>query len=741
MARRALSLGSLALTLGVLACTPPPAVPAPTSPDAGPAAPAPPSKPYPPTEQHEVSDSYHGVTVVDPYRWLEDWNDPKVKAWSDAQNQYARTVLDALPARDRVSARLRTLLGNPSPRFYAPQQQAGRIFAMKEQPPKQQPFLIVLDELGDPAKAKVVLDPNVLDPSGATTIDFYAPSHDGKLVAVSLSKAGSESGDVHVYEVATGQEKFEVIPRVNGGTAGGSLAWDAEDEGFFYSRYPRGDERPKADMDFYVQVYHHRLGEPTEKDRYEIGKDFPRIAEIELKTNEKTGQVLATVQEGDGGRFAIYLRGKDGAWKQFSTYGDGVIQAELDPRGEQLYLLSRDGAPRGKVLRMPTRDLDIAKAKVVIAEGEDTIVGNFWGAPSLLPTQSRLYVLYQLGGPSEIRVFDTQGKALPKPHQLPVAAADGMTPIGADDILFLNWSYVQPEALFHHVAKGDETEATKLASTAPADLSKVTVVREMATSKDGTKVPVNILLPPGYQKGTSMPCIVNAYGGYGVSIAPRFRPYYSLLLEQGVCYAVANIRGGGEFGEAWHKGGNLLNKQNVFDDFDAVLGHLVEAGYTTRDKLAIIGGSNGGLLMGAELTQHPDCCKAVVSFVGIYDMLRVELSPNGAFNVTEFGTVKDEAQFKALHAYSPYHHVVDGTAYPPILMLTGANDPRVDPMQSRKMVARLQAATPTGVPILLRTDAAAGHGIGSSLEQEIAELTDVYAFLFAELGVSVSEVR
>ena len=161
--------------------------------------------------------------------------------------------------------------------------------------------------------------------SGATTIDFYAPSHDGKLVAVSLSKAGSESGDVHVYEVATGQEKFEVIPRVNGGTAGGSLAWDAEDEGFFYSRYPRGDERPKADMDFYVQVYHHRLGEPTEKDRYEIGKDFPRIAEIELKTNEKTGQVLATVQEGDGGRFAIYLRGKDGAWKQFSTYGDGVI--------------------------------------------------------------------------------------------------------------------------------------------------------------------------------------------------------------------------------------------------------------------------------------------------------------------------------------------------------------------------------------------------------------------------------
>ncbi|MEM9697059.1 MAG: prolyl oligopeptidase family serine peptidase, partial [Myxococcota bacterium] len=269
----------------------------------------------------------------------------------------------------------------------------------------------------------------------------------------------------------------------------------------------------------------------------------------------------------------------------------------------------------------------------------------------------------------------------------------------------------------------------------PADMSKYTVVREMAKSKDGTQVPVNILLPENAKKDGSMPCIVNGYGGYGVSLSPRFRPYYAMLLEQGVCFAVANLRGGGEFGEKWHLEGNLTKKQNVFDDFAAVLQHMVAQKYTSKDKLAIVGGSNGGLLMGATMTQHPALMKAVVSFVGIYDMLRVELSPNGAFNVTEFGTVKDKGQFDALFAYSPYHNVKDGTAYPATLMLTGENDPRVDPMQSRKMIARLQAATASDDPILLRTSASSGHGGNNSLRETVAQITDAYAFLFKQLGV------
>jgi prolyl oligopeptidase len=264
-------------------------------------------------------------------------------------------------------------------------------------------------------------------------------------------------------------------------------------------------------------------------------------------------------------------------------------------------------------------------------------------------------------------------------------------------------------------------------------------VRDFATSHDGTKVPVNIVRPKGLALDGSHPCVLTAYGGYGMSREPAFSPVRHVLLEQGVIFAEANIRGGGEFGEEWHRQGNLTRKQNVFDDFVACAQLLIEKKYTTPARLAIEGGSNGGLLMGAALTQHPELFKCVVSHVGIYDMLRVELSPNGAFNTTEFGTVKDEAQFKALLAYSPYHHVKDGTSYPAVLFLTGANDPRVDPMQSRKMTARLQAAAAAAkstAPVLLRTSASSGHGMGTALGERIEQQVDVDAFLFHELGVA-----
>jgi prolyl oligopeptidase len=274
-----------------------------------------------------------------------------------------------------------------------------------------------------------------------------------------------------------------------------------------------------------------------------------------------------------------------------------------------------------------------------------------------------------------------------------------------------------------------------LTDGAAVDLSHVNVVREMATSKDGTQVPLTILLPPGVKQGDKSPCITTGYGGYGISVTPRFRPLNKILLDNGIIYVIANLRGGGEFGEAWHLGGNLTNKQNVFDDFAAVLKHLIDRDYTSSDKLAIIGGSNGGLLMGATFTQHPELVKSVVSKVGIYDMLRVELSANGAFNIPEFGTVKDDQQFQALHAYSPFHAVKDGIRYPAILLTTGENDPRVDPMQSRKMAARLQAATASDEPILLRTNASTGHGADASLDERIEEEVDVLAFLFDQLGV------
>ncbi len=690
----------------------------------------------PGAKKQPVKDTYHGTTVIDDYRWLEDAKSKDVKAWSDAQNEVARSYLAKLPGIATLNARLKEILTARTVRHGRIVKAGGQVFALKRQPPREQPFLVVMPSVEAPDKARVVLDPTVLDTKGTTAIDWFVPSFDGKLVAVSLSRVGSEAGDLHIYDVETGKQVHEVIPRVQNGTAGGDAAWAADGKGFFYTRYPRGKERAAEDMDFYQQLYYHELGTPTDKDRYELGKDLPRIAEIKVWMHQATGRLLCSVQNGDGGEFAHFLREPDGAWRAFAGFKDKLVQAAFGTDGD-LFIVSRQDAPRGKILKLAAKDLDVKQAQQVIPEGKDAIVTDFWTKPTVLPTANRLYVTYQLGGPSEIRAFDLDGKPAPAPRQLPISTVGDLTPMGGDDILFANESFVEPLGQYLFQAKSNETTKTPLTSPPTVRFDDVKVVREFATSKDGTKVPVNILLPRGVKLDGANPCVATAYGGYGVNIEPSFQPQLRVLFDHGVIFAEANLRGGGEYGEAWHQAGNLTRKQNVFDDFAAVLRFLIDKKYTAPSKLGIEGGSNGGLLMGAMLTQHPELMKAVVSFVGIYDMLRVELSPNGAFNVPEFGTVKDPDQFKALLAYSPYHNVKDGTKYPAVLFLTGANDPRVDPMQSRKMTARLQAATGSDAPILLRTSATAGHGIGTSLSERVQELTDVYAFLFQQLGVKL----
>jgi prolyl oligopeptidase len=695
----------------------------------------------PPTRKEPVTDTYHGTRVTDDYRWLENASDPAVRAWSDAQNAHARSILDKLPGVATLRKRITKIMTAPTISHSAFAYRDGQIFAMRRHPPKQQPFLVVMSGLTDPEKARILVDPNVLDKKGTTAIDWYVPSPDGKLVAVSLSHGGSESGDVHLYDVATGKEEYEVIPRVHGGTAGGDLAWTPDGKGFYYTRYPHGKERPPADADFYQQLYFHALGTPTEKDRYELGKDLPRIAEIKVETDRR-GRLLVSVQNGDSGQFAHYLRDADRTFHQLSTFTDGIVQAALG-HDDDLFIVSRAAAPRGKILHLPPGVLDLTKANAIIPEGKDAIVTDFYGTSSrqtVLPMKESLYVTYQLGGPSELRRFTLSGKDLPPPRQTPVSTVGSLTPLTGDDILFASTSYLQPRTIYaFRPADKPANEKLPLSSPSPVDFSDITVERVFATSKDGTRVPVNILAAKTAKRDGTNPCLLTGYGGYAISMEPRFNPVWRVLFDHGFVVAVANLRGGAEYGEEWHKGGMLTHKQNVFDDFAAAMRYLIDQHYTSPEKLAIIGGSNGGLLMGATLTQHAHLMKAVVSFVGIYDMLRVELSPNGAFNVPEFGTVKDAAQFSALHAYSPYHHVTDGEKYPAMLFLTGANDPRVDPMQSRKMIARLQAATASKAPILLRTSAESGHGLDSSLAQQIEELVDVYAFLFDQLGVKVTD--
>lgn len=684
------------------------------------------------TRVSDVTDQYHGVSVKDPYRWLEDGEDPEVKAWTQAQTAKAEAYLEALPGQAKLEAHVKAVMSQKKASYGSVSPVAGRVFLRIHRPPAQQSVLAVMPDLGDPSRAELLVDPNQMDPSGLTHIDWFVPSPDGKWVAVSISVGGSESGDVHLFEVATKKPTGEVIARVNNGTAGGDLAWLPDSSGFYYTRYPRGNERPVEDRDFYQQLYLHKLGEPEAKDRRALEVDLPRIAEIQVAVDKKSGRVMVTVQEGDGGRFAHYLKDTDGSWRQLSKFGDKILQIAFGPN-EDLYILSRDGAPRGKVLHAPVSAPDLSHAQTLIEAGLDAIVEDFWGPPTVLPTQDRLYVLYQLGGPSTLRVFDLGGKPLTGPKIPDVSAVSSVIPY-QNGVLFRLSSYLRPPRYLVFDPSSGKLSETGLFEESPLPTGDLVVTREFATSKDGTQIPVNIIHKKGLKLDGTHPAVVYGYGGYGVNLEPAFRLRQVFLANAGVVYAVANLRGGGEYGEAWHRQGNLENKQNVFDDFEAAIRWVHSRGYSKPARTGLLGGSNGGLLMGATLTQHPELAKAVVSTVGIYDMLRVELSPNGAFNVTEFGTVKNEAQFKALYAYSPYHRVKDGADYPAVLFLTGENDPRVDPMQSRKMTARLQAAAGSKGQIWLRTTADAGHGMGSSLDEQAKQDAYMLGFFGAELG-------
>jgi prolyl oligopeptidase len=422
-----------------------------------------------------------------------------------------------------------------------------------------------------------------------------------------------------------------------------------------------------------------------------------------------------------------------GPWRQFGGYEDKLAQVVFGP-GRDLFAISRLRSPRGMLVAIDGKTLDVAKARVVHAPDTATLVSDFWDERVLSMGPKRWYGTFQVGGPSEVRAFDYAGKPAPWQAPLPVAAVAGLTRDGDHALLLRAESFLQPPAWYRFDERSGSIAKTALANTSPLDLSGYEVVRELASSKDGTQVPVSILLPRGFVRDGSQPCVVTGYGGYGLSLDPRFARNAAIWLEQGVVYAIANLRGGGEFGEDWHRQGMLERKQNVFDDFAAVLEHVLERGYTRSERLGIIGGSNGGLLMGATVVQNPGLVRAAVSFVGIYDTLRSELSPNGAFNITEFGTVKDKQQFEALYAYSPYYQLRDGQHYPAMLLLTGENDPRVEPMQSRKMAARLQAANSGPAPILLRSNAGSGHGIGTGLAEVVQETADAYAFMLDALG-------
>jgi len=682
---------------------------------------------FPETRREVVVNSYHGVAVGDPYQWLEDWSSEEVKAWSATQNEAARAYLDALPNRDAIARQVEEVMGGNTTSYYSAQRIGERAWFMKYAPPKQQPFLVQTSANGDPGSERVAFDPEKWDESGSTSVEWYKVSPDGKLIAIALTVAGAEIADLHIFDSRTGKQVDTVVPRVNGPTAGGDLSWDADSGGFYYTRYPRDGEKSAEDQNFYQQLWHRKLGTALDADQYEIGELFDRIAEIRVIQHSPSGKVLVTMQYGDSGKFQLHVRDLNGTWHRVADYDDKLVQAVFIDQNT-LLALSRKGSPRGKFMRMDIGGLPNTKLEDFVAPGDVAFASDFYGDPTFVVHKEKIYAKTLAGGPEELKVYDLEGGALPSPD-LGVSGVGQIVPWD-DGVLVRQYSYLAPTNWL--LFDGRTSTRHPLSSTSPVSFEGAVVERKHARSKDGTAVPVNIIMAKGTKLDGSNPLLLTGYGGYGVSLSPGFNPIRKLWLEQGGIIAVANLRGGGEFGEEWHQQGMLTRKQNVFDDFHAVMTYLIEAGYTSRNKLAIEGGSNGGLLMGAMITQHPGDFGAVISHVGIYDSLRVELSPNGAFNIPEFGTVKDPDQFKALRAYSPYHKV-DKADYPPILFMTGENDGRVDPMHSRKMTAMLQANTTSGSPVLLRTSGNTGHGSGTPYTEVISQQVDRLVFLFDSL--------
>jgi prolyl oligopeptidase len=677
----------------------------------------PPAAPRRPVEQH-----YFGTTVRDDYQWLEDWSDAAVKTWVDGQNAHTRAILDALPSRPAIRDRVAELSRDIAPDYFALEYRGGTLFALKDQPPKNQPMLVVLPSVDDLARERVLVDPNTIDSTGSTTIDFFEPSLDGARVAVSLSRGGTESGDVHIFDVASGRELPDVLPRVNGGTAGGSVAWTADGTGLLYTRYPAPGERPAGETDFYQQAWFHTLGTPRTSDRYVLGRELPKIAEIEFHGADDGRHVLILARNGDGGEIGWWLRGPDGALSAVAGFRERVVAAEFG--GDALFLLSRAKDANGEVLRLPL-------AKPVLASAQPIVPASGTAIDRIHVAGGRIYVEDIIGGPNEMRVFSLAGKPLGKLPLPALSSVDGFSRFTGEQCLIRSESYTEPGHWLRYDPASGALRPTALTLKSQADFSDIEVRREFAVSRDGTRVPISVLMRKGTALDGRAPLLLYGYGGFGISEKPDFSARRKLWLEQGGIYAVANIRGGREYGDAWHEAGKLTRKQNVFDDFAACAQALIDKRYTTRERLAIMGGSNGGLLMGAQLTQHPDLYHVVVSQVGVYDMLRSELSPNGLFNTTEFGSVRDSSQFRALLGYSPYHNVHDGTQYPAILMLTGVNDPRVAPSNSFKFAARLQASG-TLRPVLLRTSMTTGH-IGAPLNARNEEYADIYSFIFSQL--------
>jgi len=694
---------------------------------AGDSAPSSPAGP-PKAKVAPVEDNVQGHKIVDPYRYLENPGDPDTKVYVEQELSYTRAILDPLPGRDKINARLSQLLEIGT--VGAPQMRGRYYFHTRREGNQNQPILYVREGVKGAIndEDRVLVDVNKLSADGTVALDWWFVSEDGKYVAYGTSASGSEESTLHIIESATGKVLPDTIDR----TRFASVAWIKDSSAFYYTRHPKKGEVPDGEEVYHVKVFYHQIGSDPAKDPLIFG-DRPNPQDIPNVTLSEDDRWLLINVEHGWTRTEMYLQ--DLQTKnpplEITTGKDFLYGAEFFEG--KLYITTNEDAPHYRVFVADATNAKRDSWKELIPQ-TDAVLQN------ASVTGGKLLAQYEHNATSELKLFGLDGKRLadvPLPALGDVFSTSGR--YDRKEIFFGFQSFTVPPSVYR-VDLTDMKSSLWAKVDAPSiDPSTYDVQQVWYTSKDGTKVPMFVVNKKGIEKNGKNPTLLTGYGGFNISLKPTFNRSMYLWMEHGGIYAVANLRGGSEFGEDWHRAGMLEKKQNVFDDFIAAGEYLIAQKYTDKDHLAIQGGSNGGLLMGAMITQRPDLFRAVVCAVPLLDMLRYQNFQIAKLWIPEYGSAEDAKQFEWLYAYSPYHHVKAGQEYPAILFMTGDTDTRVDPMHAKKMAALMQAEAKNGAsqqkPILLRIETKAGHGQGKPVTKQIEENTDMYSFLFWQLGV------
>jgi prolyl oligopeptidase len=679
----------------------------------------------PRTRADQVSETMHGVEVADPYRWLEDGASEEVRAWTEAQNAYTRGVLGRVPGRDVIGRELEKVLRTGT--VMPPEPRGRRYFYTRRDGQQNQPVLYVRESAG--GHDRTLIDPNALSAEGTIALDWWYASNDGKLVAYGLSSSGNEISTMHVLDVDAGKDLPDLITR----TRAASVAWLPDASGFYYTRYPAPGAVSPEEETYHRRVFLHRLGSDPEQDAEVFRpKDMTAWPVVQLS---RDGRWLVVSVYLGFDRNDLYVRDLLRPGAEFVPVVEGraaTFDAFVARTGE-MFVRTTEGAPRGRVFVTRAESPARNNWRELIPQTSATL-------NSLTVVGARIFAEYLDKASSQLAVFTRGGRRL-RPIRLPVLGTTSGVSGEEDggDAFFQFVSFAVPPTVYRYdFVTGRATEWAKVAAPNVNPRGVVVVRQVWYPSKDGTRVSMFLVHRRGLRLDGNNPTLLYGYGGFNVSETPAFNPRgLSLWLERGGVYAVANLRGGGEYGEEWHKAGMLGRKQNVFDDFIAAAEYLIKTGVTSRQRLAIHGGSNGGLLVAAAEAQRPELFRAVVCEVPLTDMLRYQKFLLARLWIPEYGSAEDPAQFRYLRAYSPYHNVHDGVKYPATLVTTAESDSRVDPLHSRKFAARLQAANASGNPVLLRIETKAGHGAGKPVTKQIEEATDMWAFLFWQLGVKV----